>query len=504
MSKRILIQTAQGGTQQPFINAALAEGIQRQSHGEFSAAVVTLRECDADVVRQLAPSVGICCSFESFIDGRGVIDLDTETARLARDYIDVNWWAVAAGERSFVDASFLVGGLGNRTESREYVERLIVNLVRFFEHIFASHEFAAAVCQEADSLVTHVFYQVARRFGVKIIGLWPPAWMREDGNTGFSFGRDEFRHSDQMERIYRELQGRELSGQERERLRRFKDSVVNFDLNRAYSNKKKTAATPALSPNLTKIGRYLGENSKRRKDIEYYKIDVLAKAKANLLRVWRRWRSRHLLGSKSVDFSPRSVFYAMHYQPEQTTLVGGIFFANQVAVIENIAKSLPFGYSLIVKEHPLGRGARPTWQYRHLAHFPNIQFCDADPKQILKRCAAVVTISGTIGLEALAMDKPVLVLGQCQYDFVDAVYPVRSWPDLAQTLRRVLIDREYENNAGRHRTIDRFFLAYLLTQLPVPRNKESADAIAAAICAELSHVQANAAAAPVVMQHASV
>ncbi len=458
-------------------------------------AVVSLRECDADTIRQLAPSVDICESFENFRDRWPITDLDAETARLAREYADVNWWAVAASERTFIDASFLVGGIGSRTESREYVERLMVSLVSFFEQVFSSDQFAAAICQEADTLVTHVFYQVARRFRVKIIGVWPPAWIREEGRPGIFFGRDEFRHSDQIERTYRELKERELDEYERERVQRFRQNVMNFDLNRAYRPTKKVAATPALSPNLKKLGRYLRENRRRREDVEYYKIDVLAKAKANILRVWRRRRCKRLLGSKSVNFSPRSVFYAMHYQPEQTTLVGGIFFANQVAVIENIAKTLPFGYLLVVKEHPLGRGTRPAWQYRHLAHFPNIEFCDADTKEILRRCEAVVTISGTIGLEALALDKPVIVLGQCQYDFVDVVYRTKSWPDVAQALRRVLIDREYERNSARHGIIDRFLLSYLVSQVPVARNKESADGIAAAICAELGVRQDTAAAA---------
>jgi len=486
MSKRILIHNAQGGTQEAEFNAALAEAIRKTSGGEYSIAAVTLLERDANTIRQLAPSVHICGSFESFTDARTFTDVEAEAIRLAREYVDVNWWAIAASERTFVDASFLVGGLGQRTESREYVERLVVGLVRFFEKVFLSDEFAAAICQLADTLVTHVFYQVARRFGVKIISVTPPGWIREDGQPGLLFGRDEFRHSDQVERLYRELQGRELTEQERERVRKFRQAVVGFNMVRTYQSiTKRPFAASAFSPHLKKLGRYLGENAKRRKDVEYYKIDVLVKAKANVLRAWRRWRSKHMMGPKSANFSPRSVIYAMHYQPEQTTLVGGIFFANQVALIENLAKALPFGYSLIVKEHPRGRGARPAWQYTHLAHFPNIEFCDADPKEILKRCEATVTITGTIGLEALALDKPVVVLGQCQWDFLDVVYRAKSWPDLAQVLRRILIDRDYERNAGRHRKIDRFFLSYLASQVPVARTKESADTIAAAICAEL-------------------
>jgi hypothetical protein len=497
MPKRILILNAQGGTFDAELNAALAQAILKQSDGQWSPAVITLREADAVTVRQQGPSVDVIGSFQVFQDRYSIDDLDAAALRLTHDYPSVDWWAVVASERSFIDASFLVGGLGHRVESRQYVEQLLVNLVSFFEGAFSSNEFAASICQLADSLVTHVFYQVARKFGVRVVVLSPPAWLRENGKPGLFLARDEFRHCDQTERMYRELHTRELSEQERERVQRFRQTVVGFDMARTYENiTKRPFAATAFSPNLKRLGQYLSENAQRRKNVEYYKIDVLAKTKANIVRAWRKWRIRNLLGPETMNFSPRSVFFPLHYQPEQTTLVGGIYFANQVGVLENIAKALPFGYSLIVKEHPRGRGARPAWQYTHLAHFPNIEFCDADTKDILRRCEAAVTIAGTIGLEALAMDKPVILLGQCQYDFVDVVYRAESWPDLARIFRRILIDRDYERNSARHRVIDRFFLAFLATQVPVPRNKESADTIAAAICEELGVHECKIAAAP--------
>src|ERR1700733_13484504 len=280
MSQRILIHNAQGGTQEAEFNAAIAEAIRKQSHEEFSVAAVTLRACDAETIRQLAPSVRICGSFERFRDGQPITDIESQAIRLAREYVCVNWWAIAASERSFIDASFLVGGLGNRTETREYVERLVVGLTCFFEQVFLANEFTAVICQLADTLATHIFYQVARRFSVKIIGVSPTSWMREDGRPGIYLGRDEFRHSDQMEQLYRELSGRELSEQEAKRVRQFKQTVMGFDIVSTYQSiTKRPFVASALSPNLKKFGRYLGDNARRKKEVEYYKIDVVAKAK---------------------------------------------------------------------------------------------------------------------------------------------------------------------------------------------------------------------------------
>jgi hypothetical protein len=485
-AKQVLILCPQGGRPVAELMASIGAELARCSGGRATPSIVNLRQSDAAAIRQWQPSLDVLTSFEEFRDSDRPLDLESEALRLARDYPGVNWWAVIASERSFTDSSFLLGGSGHRVESRQYAVSLLVSLVRYFESILGSRQFSAGVSPVADSLITHVFYKVARRFGIGTIGLSPNAWIREEGQPGFFLISDEFLHSRRMLRTYRDLAARELTDAEQERIHRFKRSIAAFDLAATYrAMTNKTYIVPAVSPNLKSLVGYLRENARRRREVEYFKIDVAAKTWANLVRVWRRWRSKHLLGSRNAEIPARSVFYPMHYQPEQTTLVGGIFFANQVAVIENIAKALPFGYTLVVKEHPRGRGARPAWQYRHLAHYPNIVFSDADSKQIVRQCEAVITITGTVGLEAMALDKPIIVLGDCYYDFADVVYRPASWRELAETLRRILIEGEYENNLARQRLIDRFFLAYLSARVPAMLGKESAAAVAAEICTEL-------------------
>jgi Capsule polysaccharide biosynthesis protein len=481
----VLVLCPQGGQQEAEFNASIADAI-RVCRGDVSVHVATLRQVDANTIRQIAPAIRVLQSFEEFCDESPATEVKAEALRLAREYPQSDWWSVAIAERNLVDSSFLLGGAGEHPESQDHVESLIVNMARYFEAVFSSGRFAAVVGQVADSLLIHVFYQVARRFGVRAIALSPNAWIREDGKPGFYIGRDEFIHCGRMEDLYHGLIKRELSDDERQRVARYKLTVSEFNVVRSFQaiTKRPFIVSP-ISPNLKRLWSYLRENAVRRREIEYYKIDVAAKTKANLLRVWRRLRSRNLLGSKSLDVPEHSVFYPMQYQPEQTTLVGGLHFANQISTIENIAKCIPFGYTVIVKEHPRGRGARPAWQYRHLARFPNIRFCDADTKEIMKRCKAVITITSTAGLEAMALDKPIVVLGNCYYDFADVVYKPKSWPKLAQMLRRILIDGDYDKNTQRDKHIDCFFLAYLLARRPVLLSKNSAPAVGQFICDEL-------------------
>ncbi len=484
---RLLILCAQGGQPEAEFNAAIAGAIQAAGGDALCVNVTCLRRVDAETIRHLAPAVRVLAAFEDFRDMDAAEDVGQEALRIARDYRDTNWWSIAIAERHFVDSSFLLGGAGEHPEPQDHVQALIVAMVRHFEAIITAERIDAVVCPVADSLIIHVCYQVARRFGLRVLALSPNAWIREEGKPGLYIGRDEFMHCDRMEEAYRKLLKRGLTEAERERVRRYKRCVAEFDLPKVYKAlTNRSFAATALSPNLKRLTAYLRENAARRKEVEYYKIDVKAKIKANLLRLWRRRRSRSMLGATALDIPPHSVFYPMQYQPEQTTLVGGLFFANQIATIENIAKALPFGFTLVVKEHPRGRGARPVWQYRHLARYPNIRFCDADSKAIMSRCQAVITITSTAGLEAMALDRPIILLGRCYYDFADVVYKPKSWDDVAAVLRRILIDGDYERNAQRHDLIDCFFLAYLLARTPSLLSRESAPAIAAAVCAELA------------------
>lgn len=162
----------------------------------------------------------------------------------------------------------------------------------------------------------------------------------------------------------------------------------------------------------------------------------------------------------------KCVFYAMHFQPEMSTLAQGIFSANQIALIENISKSLPLGYTLIVKEHPVMRGFRPAWQYRHIASLPNVEMCDAPSKEIVKRCDLVMTISGTIAVEALAFGKSAVVFGGNFYNYCDLIRTVRSPEDLHGVLHDLLVMKNIPGPEDFTARLSRFLLSYLEALLP--------------------------------------
>ena len=78
---------------------------------------------------------------------------------------------------------------------------------------------------------------------------------------------------------------------------------------------------------------------------------------------------------------------------------------------------MPAGVPLVVKEHPRSIGFRPFGYYEKLLEIPNVRL--AEPLlpsiAIVREAALVAVISGTIGLEAAILGKPVLLFGRPAY-----------------------------------------------------------------------------------------
>jgi Capsule polysaccharide biosynthesis protein len=476
---KVLIAGNQGGAQVVALHGAVGKALMDRLPATKLDFMVWLK-AEAEDTRKLAPLARQIHAYESYLD-EGRDGWPAHLDRIVRGYPEVNWSAVVASERSFTDSSFLLGGAGHRHEGRAYVERLVVNTVRFMETVFEGSDYDAVICQTADSFFTHVLFKIARHFGVKIFAI-TPAWLQEGGKPGCFFTNDEYLRCDRMVEAYRSLLPRPLTATEVERSDSFRQAVLGFDGNKAfYSVRKTNFGRNPLSPNVWRLPSYLADNLRKDKYLHYTRIDPVAKARANMLRLWRKWRSRSLVGTPDVVVPKKSVFFALHFQPEQSTLVGGIYYANQIALVENIVKSLPLDYTLVLKEHPAGRGARPAWQYRHLASFPNVMFCDAPSKAIAAKVDAVVTITGTVGVESIALDKATIMFGRSFFDYCDLLYRVTDATELPQIFHRILIDREYERRNDRIDHIRKFLLSYLVALTPHYPTPDSAAQIAEAL-----------------------
>mgnify|MGYP000061139678 CR=1 FL=1 len=112
---------------------------------------------------------------------------------------------------------------------------------------------------------------------------------------------------------------------------------------------------------------------------------------------------------------------------------------NQIEIIKHISKSLPIGYRLYVKEHPLMiiREWRKTSFYNEILSIPNVQFLHHSIKteDVMTKCSLVITINGASGLEAAIYKKPSILFSDFSYSILPAVHQIKSIDELPAAIR---------------------------------------------------------------------
>jgi len=145
---------------------------------------------------------------------------------------------------------------------------------------------------------------------------------------------------------------------------------------------------------------------------------------------------------KTINKHEKFVFFSLALQPERGVEIVAPFYTNQIGVITNIAKSLPVGYKLYVKEHQTMkfRHWRDTSYYKKIMALPNVKLIHPsfNTKILLENCELVITVSGTTGLEAALYKKPCIIFADANYSSLPSVYRLRSLEDLPNAIRESL------------------------------------------------------------------
>lgn len=177
----------------------------------------------------------------------------------------------------------------------------------------------------------------------------------------------------------------------------------------------------------------------------------------NLRFVWRRNRDLGRMSNarraKLGDLAGRRfVFYPLQTEPE-TSLQGlSPEYNAQLAVIATVARDLPAGVLLAVKETHFALGRRPRDFHRQIEEFKNVVLLDLHEygPQVVRACDAVVTITGTPGFEGAVMGKPVISIGRHNmFGFLDHVWQVDDVTDLREALAWALAPQRDGEQARR-------------------------------------------------------
>ncbi len=380
----------------------------------------------SDTLRDLADSgipettVRTLTGFLRTFDVEGEPDLEY-LRRKEAEYGDPNLYLMIAGCR-------FIGSFEHRRALR-----LLEAGFRMFEQLFDEFAPDAVLSDGVACTMSYIQYAIAQRRGIPFLTL------------AAARVKDRFyiirNRQDRYERVEALFEQYKRDGIANDLRREAEDFLEHF---RSTKLKPQYYVEYAQPPKVDFASlRTIGELVKRRRlDPDNYLLQSVWGAMSGRV---VRLAKNYVLDSGYFEPPVRGekyVFFPLHFQPEMTTLVLGPYAVNQIAVVENLAKTLPIDHRLYVKEHKASLGRREMGYYRRLRAIPNVRLISpyADSHDLILQSSAVCVISSTVGWEALLYEKPVISMGDVFYNAYDGVDYVDSFARLPMAFRRAIYE----------------------------------------------------------------
>jgi len=144
----------------------------------------------------------------------------------------------------------------------------------------------------------------------------------------------------------------------------------------------------------------------------------------------------------AIDFNEKFVYFPLGVDEERNLLLAAPYYTNQLEVIRHIAKSLPIGYKLCVKENPAQviRYWRSVSEYKDIMKIPNVRLIHPNfsAEKIYEHCSLVITIGGTSGFDAVFYQKPSIIFSDLGYSILPSVSRLNNIENLPSLIRKSL------------------------------------------------------------------
>ncbi len=257
-----------------------------------------------------------------------------------------------------------------------------------------------------------------------------------------------FQRSEHLFSRYEQLRAAGLSPDQREESQRYVDGFR--DRPQRPPGIEKRAVKPGIGKNDLRplfhaLTRYWGDSG------DPTTRPPLTVLQQRLRRVVRVQIAERLRPFEAPVAGEKYVVYPLHFQPEASTLVQAPMYLEQTHLILDIARSLPIGYRLYVKEHISNRGRRPQAFYDTIRAIPSVRLLgpDVDTWSLIREASAIAVITGTMGWEGLLFGKPVISFGSVWFNALPHVYRGDQTPrdGLFSLFSRALNDHHPDHEA---------------------------------------------------------
>jgi hypothetical protein len=191
-----------------------------------------------------------------------------------------------------------------------------------------------------------------------------------------------------------------------------------------------------------KVYKYYNKNKLYKKYEEHSKVSIFGRISGRIVPKIKKIIYQKLLKFEDVaNLANKNYYYfPLHVVPEATTMTLAPSYLDQMSLIRDISNAIPGNSTLIVKEHPAMLGKRELSAYKEIKKNNNVKLVsmNVSSSDLIKYSQAVITITGTSGMEAIFMKKPVITFGKTSYNFFPYVENIRTVRDMPKTVKKIL------------------------------------------------------------------
>ena len=423
-----------------FLNFAIAESLKKKYDCDIYALIDITNRTKQFFIDQNLVNFKKTWFLHDHIQENNKIDLDY-LQKFEKKY-SIDLWQLGFNERLFYQHNDFY------KFSQNEILSILEKECKLYESILDEVKPDALIIHETALHQEDLFYQICRKRGIKVL-------MLNQSKIAYKcIISEELNKLDSMP----ELSNMQSKERNFEKLR---DSLTIKDNAKQLKKYQKDFGGNKLTK-LKAVLEYLlkSNNSNIKTHFSYYgrtKLKVLIK---NILLILKT-KIRKSFIDKNLEHeiypNEKFILFTLHQEPERVLLIGAPFYTNQLEIIRQIAKSLPIGFKLYVKEHfsQQLREWRKISYYKEILEIPNVRLYHptSNIKKLIEKSSLVISISGTIGLEAAFFQKPSIVMADLGYTILPSVQKLNSIEDLPRTIKNGLDMKVEANDLDRYLTI---------------------------------------------------
>ena len=350
--------------------------------------------------------------------------IDIDYLRNFEKKYSINLWQLGFNERIFYQYN----------EFYKFTQDEILSILekecKLYESILDEIQPDFLITSETALHQQHLFYEICRKRGIKVLML---------NQSKFAYKciiSQELHKLDSMPALSK-IPSKKRTFDELLNVLTSTDNTKQLQLYSKNFGNSKSSKLKAVSEYIFK-----SDNSNTETHFSYYgrsKFKVLV----DYLIKSRKATTRKSFIDKYLEYeiydNEQFVLFTLHQEPERTLLIAAPFYTNQLEVIRHIAKSLPPGYKLYVKEHfsQLLREWREISYYKEIIEIPNVRLYhpSANIEPLIQKSSLVISIGGTTSFEAAFYQKPSIIMADLGFAILPSVQKLNSLEEFPAKIR---------------------------------------------------------------------